>query len=168
MGQTYDKLKAAGIAYGLKPDGQAAIASAQILADSGISELSACILQAWLGGAHDESDPAFAATSSKLSAQWYCGDKVGILDTILGRDNVYYCLDELVKIDSKAAELVESAAKAKAKASAKKQNVEAQADADKLYNQALSAVSVGAISVGTIAVVAAVAYVAFLAYTAKR
>ena len=167
MGQTYDKLKAAGIAYGLKPDGAAAIASGQILADSGISELSACILQAWLGGAHDESDPAFYATAKQLSAQWYCGDKVGVLDMVLGRDSVWYCLGELAKIDSKAAELVESAAKAKAKASAKKQNAEAQADAQKIYNEALSAVGVGAIGLGTVVAVAAVAYLVYMANTAK-
>jgi hypothetical protein len=116
MGQTYDKLKAAGVAYGLKPDGAAALAAGPILADSGISELSACILQAWLGGAHDESDPAFYATARELSAQWYCGDKVGVLDMVLGRDSVWHCLGELSKIDSQAAELIESAAKAKAKA----------------------------------------------------
>lgn len=168
MGQTYDKLKAAGIAYGLKPDGAAAIAAGQILADSGISELSACVLQAWLGGAHDEEDTDFLATSSKLSAQYYCDEKISFTDNLLGRDNASYCLAELAKIDDKAAKLVESAAKAKAKASAKKQNVEAQADAEKLYDQALSAVSVGAISVGTIAAVAVIAYVAFLAYTAKK
>lgn len=168
MGQTYDKLKAAGIAYGLKPDGPAAIASGQILADSGISELSACMLQAWLGGAHDYTDPAFAATAKQLSAQWYCSDKTGFLAELLGKNSISYSLGELREIDDKAAELVESAGNAKAKASSKKQDVEAQADADKLYNQALSAVSVGAISVGTIAVVAVIGYVAFLAYTAKR
>jgi hypothetical protein len=167
MGQTYDKLKAAGLSYELKPNRDEAIASAQILADSGISELSACILQAWLGGAHDEKDPAFYATSQKLSAQWYCGDKVGFTDIVLGRDNVYYCLGELAKIDSKAAELVESAAKAKAKASAKKQDAEAQADAQKIYNEALSAVGVGAIGLGTVVTVVAVAYLVFMANTAK-
>ncbi len=167
MGQTYDKLKAAGISYGLKPSGSEAIASAQILADSGISELSACILQAWLGGAHDEKDPAFYATSQKLSAQWYCGDKIGFTDLLFGRDNVYYCLGELSKIDSKAAELVESAAKAKAKASARKQDAEAEADAKRLRDAALSAVSVGAIGVGTVVAVAAVAYLFYLANTAK-
>jgi hypothetical protein len=180
MGVTYDKLRAAGIDYGLKPAN--ATGALQPLLDSGISELSACILQAWLGGAHDGydtgvsfqafgefwGDEGFGATSSKLSAQYYCKDKDTFFAKLLGHDSVSYCLDELRQIDDKAAELVESAGNAKAKASAEKQDVEAEADAEKLRNQALSAVSVGAIGIGTVVAVAVVAYLVFMAQAAKR
>lgn len=166
MGVTYDRLKAAGIDWGLKPANAAP--ALQPLLDSGISELSACILQAWLGGAHDERDIGqFGATSVELSAQYYCKDKASWWDRIAGNDNVYTCLNELRKVDPKAAELVQSAAEAKAKASAKKQDVEAEADAAKLREKALSAVSVGAIGIGTVVAVAAVAYLVFMARTAK-
>lgn len=165
MGVTYDKLRAAGIDYGLKPvDASGAL---QPLLDSGISELSACILQAWLGGAHYIGDLDFLATSDKLSSQYYCRDKAGTWDKLMGYDTVSYSLNELSKVDAKAAELVESAGKAKAKASAEKQNAEAEADAEKLRQKALSAVSVGAIGVGTVVAVAAVAYFLLLANTAK-
>lgn len=179
MGVTYDKLREAGISYGLKPSGPEALAAGPILAQSGLSSQSACLLQAWLGGAHDATDEGvsyqlFGATigwegssfiAYELSAQYACG----ISDTLFGWSlpKMSTAVDELRKIDAKAADLVDSAGKAKAKASYKRQTTEAQADAEKLGKQALSAVSVGAIGVGTVVAVAAVAYLLFLASTAK-
>lgn len=179
MGQTYDKLKATGMGYGLKPSRDERIAAGPILASSGLSAQSACLLQAWLGGAHDAhqqgiswqiggatiGQPGFSFVAYELSAQAACG----IPDSwwIWSLPSIDGALSELRAIDGKAAELVESAGRATAAASAKKQMSEAEADAAKLRNQALSAVSVGAIGIGTVVAVAAVAYLVFMANTAK-
>lgn len=165
MGKTFDKLREAGISYGLKPLGAEALAAGPILAASGLTARSACLLQAWLGGAHDAHDTQFAFTAYGLSAQAACG-----IDNpwfVWSLPSIADALNELRDLDNKAADLVESAGKAKAKASAKKQNTEAEADAEKLRQQALSAVSVGAIGIGTVVAVAAVAYLVFMASTAK-
>lgn len=167
MGATYDKLRKAGIEHDLKPTGGDALKAKQILADSGLDELSVCLLQSWLGGAHDRADLAFFGTADELSAQYHCKNVTTWWDKFAGHDEILYALDQLRKIDDKAAELIDSAGNAKAKASAKKQNEEADADAKKLRDQALSAVSVGAIGIGTVVAVAAVAYLLFMASTAK-
>lgn len=165
MGQTYDKLRAAGISYGLKPLGEEALAAGPILAESGLTQRSACLLQAWLGGAHDARDQQFAFTAYGLSAQAACGIENPWFEWSL--PSVSDALNELRDLDNKAADLVESAGKAKAKASAKKQTAEAEADAEKLRQQALSAVSVGAIGTGTVVALTAIAYLVFMASTAK-
>lgn len=179
MGVTYDKLRAVGISDGLKPVGQEAIDAGPILYASGIPAKSACLLQAWLGGAHDATDEGisyqlFGATigvegssfmAYELSAQYACG----VPDTWFSWSlpKISDALADLRKVDERAAELVESAGKAKAKANYKQQTQAAQEDSERLRERALSAVSVGAIGVGTVAAVVAVAYLLFLASTAK-
>lgn len=162
----YDQLKKAGLAAGLKPDGKTALAVAPILNASGISAEDACLLQAWLGGAHEQDDPQFSFVSWDLSAQAACGLSKPWFG-FFGH-SVYDALASLAKFDAKAAELVKSCGEAKAKASAKKQTAEAEADAKKIGEQALSVVTTSAIGVGTIAAVALVAYVAFLVVTTKE
>ena len=179
MGVTYDKLRDAGLAYGLKPSGPEALAAGPILASSGLSARNACLLQAWLGGAHDARQggvnwqvggatigvEGFGFTAYELSAQAACGIPDPWFEWSL--PSIADALDELRAIDGKAAELVESAGKAKAKASSKKQSQEAEADAEAIRQRALSAVSVGAIGVGSVVALAAVAYLVFMANTAK-
>ena len=169
MGVTYDKLRAVGISEGLRPVGQEAIDAAPILYASGIPAKSACLLQAWLGGAHDATDFGFSEGSTfiayELSAQYACGVPSAWFSWSL--PSISGALADLRKVDERAAELVESAGNAKAKANYKQQTQAAQEDAERLRDRALSAVSVGAIGVGTVVAVAAVAYLLFLANTAK-
>ena len=179
----YNQLKKAGLAAGLKPSNDAdALKVRQILDNSGLELRDACLLQAWMFGAHDKYDTSvgfellgvtwgeagFGATSPKLSAQYACEEYITFGDKFAGSDSIDSALSNLRKIDSKAAELVESVGNAKAKASAKKQDVEAEKDAEKIREKALAVVTTGAISVGTIAAVAVVAYIAFMVVTTKK
>lgn len=162
----YNQLKKAGLVAGLKPDGKTALAVAPVLNSSGLSSDDACLLQAWLGGAHEQDDPQFSFVSWDLSAQAACGMSKPWFG--FTGHSVYDALKQLEKIDAKAAKLVKSCGEAKAKASAKKQTSEAEDDAKKLANEALAVVTTGAISVGTIAAVAVVAYIAFMVVTTKK
>lgn len=154
-GALHDKLRDAGLAAGVKPSWESLQAIAPILASSGLSQTDACLLQAWLGGAHDLFDDDFGATSAALSAQQFCklidSNKPSAVEQAFSPlvRGVYGCtfrecaIDALAKIDPKAAELVESAGKAKAVASAKKQDEEAEADAKKARDKALSNIKLG-------------------------
>lgn len=180
-GTLYSKLRAAGLEAGLRPSWETLQAVAPILASSGLSQTDACLIQAWLGGAHDLFDGQFRYTSANLSAQQFCGlidsNKPSSIEAEVLSPfvrGVYSCrfsecaTDALAKIDAKAAELVLSAGKAKAKASAKRQDAEAEADAAKLRQEAFSAVGWGAgITVGTLLLVAGAVLAVKLATASK-
>lgn len=164
-GALHDKLLAAGLADGVKPSFETIQAIMPILANSGLDKTDACLLQAWLGGAHDLFDDDFGATSAALSAQQFCklidSNKPSSIEQAFSPlvRGVYGCtlrecaIDALEKIDAKAAALVLSAGKAKAKASAKKQDEEAEADAEKLREKVALPLKVG---VGTVLLVAGI------------
>ena len=179
----YNQLKKAGLAAGLKPSKDAdALKVRQILDKSGLELRDACLLQAWMFGAHDKYNQGvsveafgttwggagFTATSGALSAQSACAEYITFGDQLLLNDSISSALSNLKSIDKAAGELVESVGNAKAKASAKKQDVEAEKDAEKIREKALAVVSTGAISVGAIAAVAVVAYIAFMVVTTKK
>ncbi len=69
----YDLLKKAGLSSS-KPS-QATLQKVQAVLVKVVSPADACLLLAWLGGAHDAADPQFASTSSALSAQAACGQE---------------------------------------------------------------------------------------------
>lgn len=128
----------------------------------------ACLVGAWLGGAHDRADSDFLFVDTGLTAQTACG----VSQAAQAAGGWFYrsvdeALDDLAAAgNSDAADLIRKAGKATAKKSAKKQTQEAQDDAKKLAKKALdyatpdgfgSAISLGA-GVAAAVVVAVVAW----------
>lgn len=130
----------------------------------------ACLVQAWLGGAHDRADLSFLFTDIGLTAQSACG--VSAWSQALGDfayRSVAEALDDLASQSADkaaAAELIRKAGKATAKQSAKKQDEEAQKDAKEMAKGALDALTPqgfgGAVSLGAgVAVAVVIAVVAW-------
>ena len=74
-----DELKKAGLKAGVKPVLSTLEKVKSVLAKIAAPD-DACLILAWLGGAHDASDVAFASTSSGLSAQAACGQSLQGVD----------------------------------------------------------------------------------------
>lgn len=162
----YDQLKSAGLSPEQKPSLDTLKAVRDILVKI-VSPDDACLLLAWLGGAHDRADPNFLFVDIGLSAQSACG--VAQWKQALG-SFAYRSVDEALGDMTargadlaKCAALIRGAGKAKAKASAKKQASEANADALQLAKDALAAVTPeglgSSVSVGVGVAVAVVALV---------
>lgn len=136
-----DKLSKAGLSAH-KPS-LAVLQKVQPILAAALPAEDACLVGAWLGGAHDWNDPDFFSTSPSLGAQAACG--VSVFNEFLGPfayrtiDDV---LDDLAAAGhEEAAKLIRLAGKSTAKQSAKKQTEEANKDAKKLAENALGAVT---------------------------
>ena len=68
-GTLYQQLRAAGLDAGLRPSWETIQAIAPIIAASGLSQTDACLIQAWLGGAHDRADPAACYKRSRSGCE---------------------------------------------------------------------------------------------------
>lgn len=75
----YDQLKDTGLSASSKPSASTLDKVRGVLVKV-VSPEDACLLLAWLGGAHDAADAAFASTSVALSAQAACGQDLSSVD----------------------------------------------------------------------------------------
>lgn len=151
------KAKDAGLSGAAKPN----IATLQKVSDiltKLLPSTDSCILLAWLGGAHDQTDWQFWATTKKLSAQHYCGQDTAI--SWAGPRTVSAILNEMADVSDDYANLAALIAKsgnATAKQSAKVQNENADDDAIALAKDALDVLGTGAgIGIGAVVVLVVV------------
>lgn len=158
-----DKLSKAGLAAH-KPS-LATLQKVQPILVAAMPAEDACLLGAWLGGAHDRADGDFLFVDTGLTAQTACG--ISQWAQAAG-GWAYRSVDEVLADlaaagHKDAADLIKTAGKSTAKQSAKKQTEEANKDAKKLAKDALGAVTPdgfgSSISLGAGVAVAAVVVV---------
>lgn len=136
-----DKLSKAGLAAH-KPS-LAVLQKVQPILAAAMPAEDACLVGAWLGGAHDRADSDFLFVDTGLTAQTACG--ISQWAQAAGGwayRSVGEALDDLAAAGhEEAAKLIRLAGKSTAKQSAKKQTEEANKDAKKLAKDALGAVT---------------------------